>query len=80
MSKLNDNLEIDNAYYEPFALTVEEAAELARLSRSTIYLALQAGSLIGIKVGRRTLILPEDLRVFLENLPRFESKRAGGEA
>ncbi|MFI8666461.1 helix-turn-helix domain-containing protein [Qipengyuania sp. NPDC077410] len=63
----------------PLAMTIEEAAHVARLSRSTIYLALRDGSLTARKVGRRTIIRVEDLRQFLAALPAFESQRVEGD-
>lgn len=51
------------------AHTVTEAAELARISRSKLYLEMEAGRLRARKVGRRTIILDDDLREWLESLP-----------
>ena len=63
---------------EPFAYTVEEAARIACLSRSTLYLALQDGTLVGRKAGRRTLIRPDDLWVFVKDLPLFGGDQSDG--
>ena len=49
---------------EPLALTIVEAAELARSSRSVIYLK-------GKKAGRRTVILREALGSYLTSLPDY---------
>ena len=51
------------------ALTIEEAVERSRLSRAGIYRAIGEGRLVARKIGRRTIILPDDLKSFLDNLP-----------
>jgi excisionase family DNA binding protein len=49
------------------AFSISEAAKLTSLSRSALYLAIQAGRLRRIKRGRRALILREDLLHFLND-------------
>ena len=56
------------------AFTIKEAARAAGLSRSLLYVAIARGALRARKCGARTLILDTDLRRFLHNLPRLESK------
>lgn len=51
----------------------EEAAVVAGSGRTKIFHALKDGSLKGRKFGRRTIILADDLRAFLENLPAREA-------
>lgn len=58
----------------PLAYSVEEAAKIARLSRSSIYLALRDGSLTARKAGRRTIICPSDLQRFINGLPLFPGR------
>lgn len=54
---------------EPLAESVAGAAKRLGISRSAIYLELQAGRLVGRKAGRRTLIeRTEELR-WLASLP-----------
>lgn len=54
---------------EPLADSVAGAAKRLGISRSAIYLELQAGRLVGRKAGRRTLIeRTEELR-WLASLP-----------
>jgi len=53
----------------PLAYSVEEAAGAAGLGRNKIYEAVTAGLLPAKKVGKRTIILAEDLRAYLVGLP-----------
>ncbi|RYG93532.1 MAG: DNA-binding protein [Alphaproteobacteria bacterium] len=53
---------------ERYALTISEACEFTRLSRSTIYNLAKAGKLRIRKVAGRSLILKSDL-VALLNAP-----------
>ena len=52
------------------AYSIAEVCEIASLGRTTIYAAIRDGRLVAHKVGRRTLIFPEDLTSFFRNLPR----------
>lgn len=47
---------------ERLAISVEEAAAMSGLGRTTIYLALGEGSLRSLKVGKRRLIRVEALK------------------
>ena len=53
----------------PLAHSVEEAATRANCGRTTVYAAIKARSLTARKIGRRTIILDEDLRRWLVSLP-----------
>lgn len=50
---------------EPLAVAPKEAARRSNLGRTTIYEALASGQLKSLKVGRRRLILLEELRDWL---------------
>jgi len=52
------------------AYTIRQAVLASGLSRSSIYEAIKRGDLVARKLGKRTLILDEDLRHFLVTLPR----------
>jgi len=55
------------------AYRVSEATAVTGLSRSSLYIAIQSGTLRVKKCGRRTLILQEDLVDFLQHLPSQRS-------
>jgi excisionase family DNA binding protein len=57
----------------PFAFSVSEACNVARAGRTALYEAISAGELRAVKRGRRTLVLADDLRRWLENLPTVSS-------
>ncbi len=51
----------------------DEAAMLAGMCRSNIFKAMKSGSLPARKLGRRTIILHDDLQNFMESLPVREA-------
>jgi excisionase family DNA binding protein len=53
----------------PLAYTITEACSVARAGRTAIYEAIREGALTARKRGRKTLILAEDLRRWVETLP-----------
>lgn len=57
------------------AFTIPEACTTARISRSGLYRAIKDGELRARKRGVRTLILADDLRQWLENLPTSNSSQ-----
>jgi excisionase family DNA binding protein len=65
---------------QPIAFTITDACEVSRIGRTRIYEAIRAGELPARKHGKRTLILSEDLRKFLETLPAFELKSPSASA
>jgi excisionase family DNA binding protein len=54
------------------AYTVGEACAVARAGRTAIYEAIRSGELVARKRGRKTIILADDLRLWIERLPRLE--------
>ena len=58
----------------PLAYSIAEACAAARTSRTSIYQAIKSGELIARKRGRRTVILFDDLRQWLNGLPAVTQK------
>jgi excisionase family DNA binding protein len=59
----------------PLAYTVAEAGAAARTGKTVLYEAIKSGALRAVKRGRRTLVLPTDLRNWVERLPPLQTKR-----
>jgi len=53
----------------PLAHSIPEACELSGSGRTALYEAIRSGKLRAVKRGRRTLILPDDLRRWVQSLP-----------
>lgn len=62
------------------AHTIIEAARISGIPRSSLYELARDGKLRVVKRGRRSLILDEDLRTFLRNLPAADLERRDGSA
>jgi len=59
---------------EHLAYNISEACQVTRAGRTAVYEAIRSGELRAVKRGRRTLILADDLRRWLENLPTVAPK------
>ena len=56
----------------PLALTVSEACAAARIGRTVLYELIRDGKLPARKCGRRTIVLADDLRRWIESLPAIQ--------
>jgi excisionase family DNA binding protein len=61
---------------QTIALTIAEVCATGRVGRTAVYDAIKAGKLRAIKRGRRTLVLPVDLRRWLEKMPARNCEKA----
>jgi excisionase family DNA binding protein len=72
--------QVDFKVAEPqqLAYSINEATKVAKVGRNTLHLAVNSGALRARKLGKKTLILPEDLQRWLEALPDFTPARSPG--
>ncbi|WP_375598319.1 helix-turn-helix domain-containing protein [Devosia sp. Naph2] len=61
---------------EPLAYSIEQAAIVMGISKSSIYTLIDEGKLVARKFGRRTVITRFDAEVFLQSLPTVSASGA----
>jgi excisionase family DNA binding protein len=54
--------------------TIPEACSITHTGRTALYEAIRSGALRAVKRGRRTLILDDDLRRWVQSLPSLAVK------
>ena len=65
---------------DKLAYTIQELSEEGGGSRTKIYEAINAGALKAKKRGKRTIILADDARDYLDSLPNYEPQTATEDA
>jgi excisionase family DNA binding protein len=60
----------------PLAVSIAQAVGLTGVGRSTLYKAIQRGDLPIKKAGKRTLLLTDDLRRWIQELPTQDAPKA----
>ena len=60
----------------PMLVTVEEAAEMLRIGRTTAYELVMSGKLKSVKVGRRRLVVRDGVREYVSELLRTKNASA----
>jgi excisionase family DNA binding protein len=58
------------------SLNLKQAVEVTGLTRSHLYEAMKRGELSARKAGRRTIIMADELRRYVESLPSKEDRHA----
>jgi hypothetical protein len=56
----------------PSGFTIQGAVQYSGLTRSRIYEAIAANSIVARKAGRQTIVDGDSLRAYLANLPRAD--------
>ncbi len=59
------------------SLSIEEACAATGLGRTKLYQLINSGELKARKIGKRTIILKDDLEAFLNELQSYPSENAG---
>ena len=73
MKLLIDSNELSRSQIgHPMLVTVEEAAGLLRIGRTTAYELVMSGKIQSVKVGRRRLVVRDGIRDYIDELLRTQ--------
>jgi hypothetical protein len=61
---------------EPVAYSLDDITALGGPGKTKLYGEINSGKLIAHKCGRKTIVLPPDLKQYLERLPTYDAKPA----
>lgn len=61
----------------PLSLSIEESCVATNLGKTKLYEMINSGKLKARKIGKRTIILKDDLDAFLANLEAYPSNTRG---
>lgn len=59
------------------SMSIEEVQAATGLGKTKIYACINSGALKARKLGKRTIVLRDDLNAFLSDLPAFKAENAG---
>lgn len=62
----------------PPCLSISETCALLGLGRTKLYQIIGSGTLPAKKIGKRTVIIRDDLDAFLSNLQSYSPENKGG--
>lgn len=65
---------------DKIALSIHEAARISGISRSRIYTLIGDGKIDARKIGRRTVVLTESVKRYIDSLPRTEISKSAAVA
>lgn len=68
VASLRENREVASAVADRVAFSLPEVGELTSVSQTTVFALIREGKLRAVKLGRRTVVLGEDLQAFLASL------------
>jgi excisionase family DNA binding protein len=71
---MGNSVTSDEILTHKLALSIADASQLSNVGRSQLYEAIAGGELRAVKRGRSTLILPDDLKKWINGLPAFSAE------
>jgi hypothetical protein len=62
--------------FDQLAYTIPQAVQVAAVSRTELYRAAQRAEIVFHKRGRRTIVLADELRRWVQSLPTAKQSKA----